>query len=110
MKLRAAIYATILMIAALIGASTTALAGNQQAVPTVTTDKSDYAPGDTANISGSGWYPNQSVTLQVVHSDGTAESGAGRLLRYRFCAALFAFEGRGLLFSRSKHARTHQYC
>src|SRR2546421_4162745 len=39
--------------------------------PTISTDKSDYAPGEAVQITGTGWYPNQTVTLQVVHSDGT---------------------------------------
>jgi hypothetical protein len=43
-----------------------------QSGPTVTTDKGDYAPGELVAITGTGWYPNQTVTLQVVHSDGTA--------------------------------------
>src|SRR5690348_12842325 len=48
-----------------------------QTTPTVTTDKTDYAPGETAQISGSGWYPNQTITLQVTHSTGAIEGGEG---------------------------------
>ncbi|HZP83921.1 MAG TPA: Ig-like domain-containing protein, partial [Chthonomonadaceae bacterium] len=44
---------------------------------TVTTDKPDYAPGDTVYITGSGFQPGETVTLQVVHTDGTVEGGAG---------------------------------
>src|SRR5437773_6158939 len=36
---------------------------------TVTTDKSDYAPGETVAISGSGWIPGQPVALHIDASD-----------------------------------------
>src|SRR5205809_917870 len=36
---------------------------------TVTTDKSDYAPGETVAISGSGWIPGQPVALHIDESD-----------------------------------------
>src|SRR6266511_656906 len=44
---------------------------------TVSTDKGDYAPGETAIITGSGFHANETVTLQVKHADGTAEGGHG---------------------------------
>src|SRR5436190_4213793 len=44
---------------------------------TVQTDKSDYRPGDIAFITGSGFAASETVWLQVVHSDGTAEGGVG---------------------------------
>src|SRR5712691_3070856 len=44
---------------------------------TVRTDKSDYFPGDTAFITGSGFAAGETVWLQVVHTDGTAEGGVG---------------------------------
>ena len=34
---------------------------------TITTDQPDYAPGSTAIITGSGWQPGETVTLQVLH-------------------------------------------
>lgn len=37
------------------------------AEPKVWTDKNDYAPYETAQIGGSGFVPNQPVTLLVVH-------------------------------------------
>jgi hypothetical protein len=43
----------------------------------VSTDKPDYRPGETAIITGSGFWPNEIVTLQVVHIDGGAEGSAG---------------------------------
>ncbi len=44
---------------------------------TVTTDKSDYAPGETAQITGSGFHANETVTLEVEHIDSTPGGGAG---------------------------------
>src|SRR5262245_18106940 len=41
---------------------------------TVTTDKNDYRPGQTALITGSGWKAGETVTLRVVHTDGTADN------------------------------------
>jgi len=41
----------------------------------VTTDQTDYAPGTTALISGSGFSAGESVVLQVLHSDGTPGDG-----------------------------------
>ena len=36
----------------------------------VQTDKYDYQPGETATFTGAGFYANEVVTLQVVHSNG----------------------------------------
>src|SRR6266571_1033074 len=36
---------------------------------TVQTDKPDYSPGSTVYITGSGFTPNETVTLQVIHVD-----------------------------------------
>ena len=44
---------------------------------TVTTDQADYPPGATALITGSGFWPNEVVTLQVTHADETPPGGAG---------------------------------
>src|SRR6266542_1910259 len=40
----------------------------------VMTDKPDYHFGETANISGAEFAPNEPVQLQVVHADGTVGS------------------------------------
>jgi len=48
-----------------------------QSVATVQTDKADYAPGETAQITGAGFAPGEEVTLQVIHTNGTDEGGAG---------------------------------
>jgi hypothetical protein len=44
---------------------------------TVQTDRPDYAPGEMAVITGAGFQAGETVTLQVVHIDGTPEGGAG---------------------------------
>jgi hypothetical protein len=36
--------------------------------PTVTTDKSDYWPGDTVQVSGAGWQPGEPVLLEFVEA------------------------------------------
>ena len=51
-----------------------ALPATAQGAATVTTDLADYQPGATAQITGSGFGLNESVTLQVTHADGTAET------------------------------------
>src|SRR5437016_9737745 len=38
-------------------------------LPTVTTDKPDYPPGDTANITGTGFLPSEQVECQVLRTD-----------------------------------------
>src|SRR5439155_20548218 len=38
---------------------------------TVTTDQTDYPPGATANITGSGFEVGETVQCQVLHADGT---------------------------------------
>ena len=38
-----------------------------QTTATITTDQPDYAPGSTAYITGTGWQPGETVTLQVLH-------------------------------------------
>jgi hypothetical protein len=55
------------------GASTPAVFGR---IATVSADKFDYLPGDTAQLSGEGFLPGEEVTLQVLHISGL-DSGAG---------------------------------
>lgn len=52
------------------------VAGSQTG-PTVSTDKLDYAPGETANINGFGFQANEAVTLRVAHTDESIEGGNG---------------------------------
>src|SRR5262245_41016571 len=46
-------------------------------IASVKTDKQDYLPGDTAQISGKGFLAGETVVLQVRHTDGTGEGGGG---------------------------------
>jgi hypothetical protein len=39
----------------------------------VATDQTDYAPGSTALITGSGFQPGDTINLQVVHTDGNPD-------------------------------------
>jgi hypothetical protein len=58
----ASFAAAFLLVLALGG---TAMA---QSAATVMTDQSDYAPGTIVTITGSGWQPGETVTLQFVES------------------------------------------
>ena len=42
----------------------------------LTADKSDYAPGETATLTGSGFAAGEDVVVQVLHGDATPDSGA----------------------------------
>jgi len=41
---------------------------------TLTSDHSDYAPGSIATLTGSGFQSGETVTLQVVHADGSGDN------------------------------------
>jgi hypothetical protein len=43
--------------------------------PSVTTDKDDYAPGETATITASGFDAGATVTFEVDHVDGPGDDG-----------------------------------
>ncbi|MBK5285756.1 MAG: hypothetical protein JJE25_10175, partial [Bacteroidia bacterium] len=60
-----------------LGAGLFASVANAQ---TLTTDRPDYQPGDTAIITGSGFWANEGVTMQIVHVDGSPpDTGAAHL-------------------------------
>ena len=42
----------------------------------VVTDQADYAPGSTAHIRGQEFQAGETVSLQVLHADGTPATGA----------------------------------
>ncbi len=44
--------------------------------PTLTSDSVDYQPGSTATLTGSGFQAFEPVQLQVLHADGTPDTGA----------------------------------
>src|SRR5262245_3003339 len=41
----------------------------------VWTNKPDYLPGETVTITGTGFQPGETVNLQVLHTDGTLNTG-----------------------------------
>src|SRR5262249_27090927 len=43
---------------------------------TLVSDKTDYLSGSTANLTGTGFVAGETVTLQVLHADGTMATGA----------------------------------
>src|SRR5262245_3742104 len=43
----------------------------------VATDKLDYLPGDTALIQATGYQVGEAVQFQVLHTDGTPNTGNG---------------------------------
>ncbi|MFM2312704.1 MAG: hypothetical protein RLZZ04_1980 [Cyanobacteriota bacterium] len=46
-------------------------------LPNVTTDKQDYAPGSTAEISGDNFQSGETIELQVLHNDDVPNTGGG---------------------------------
>src|ERR1035437_1647308 len=47
--------------------------------PNLSANKSDYEPGSTALLTGSGFPPFETVTVQVAHADGTPDTGDDHL-------------------------------
>ena len=43
----------------------------------ITTDLDDYAPGSTAYITGENFEPGETVELEILHTDGTPNTGGG---------------------------------
>jgi hypothetical protein len=61
----------------LLAAMAFAVAGTTAfAQASVTTDQSDYPPGSTVQISGSGFQPGETVQLQVVNLTNPSDTGA----------------------------------
>jgi len=58
----------VLILVGLLASSKVDMAQSTSS-PTITTDKSDYVPGETVVISGSGWTPNQAVALHIDETD-----------------------------------------
>src|SRR5438093_2235307 len=42
--------------------------------PTLRSDKSDYAPGETVTLMGEGWHPNETVTINIRESSGEPDT------------------------------------
>jgi hypothetical protein len=53
------------------------LLGSMATAATVTTDTTDYPPGGTVTIFGTGFQANESVSVQVAHADGNPLDGSG---------------------------------
>src|SRR5437016_1937073 len=64
---------TMFFILSVVALMCTAAAFGQT---TLTSDKSDYAPGTTATLTGADFSPGETVTLVVHHADATPDSGA----------------------------------
>src|SRR6187455_1214496 len=61
-----------------LGLAFLAIAGaaDSLSAATIQTNKADYAPGETALITGTGWSPGETVVLEVDHvGDGTFGAG-----------------------------------
>lgn len=65
-------FFSIVLVAVLLLSAMTAVASAQW----LTQDRADYAPGETATLTGSGFAPGESVVLQVLHATATPDSGA----------------------------------
>ncbi|HVE61633.1 MAG TPA: T9SS type A sorting domain-containing protein [Chitinophagaceae bacterium] len=69
----------LLLFLAILSSNYLLAQADPSSVPTnalkLETDKMDYQPGETANISGSGFQPFEVVSLEVHHADGTPDSG-----------------------------------
>jgi len=50
-------------------------ATSAQAQAELASDQPDYAPGATAYLTGTGFAPNETVAMQVVHADGEPSTG-----------------------------------
>ena len=61
---------TQITLAFMLFFSLSAFNAQGQATPTIKTDLLDYPPGSTAIITGTGFQPGETVTLQVLHVDG----------------------------------------
>jgi hypothetical protein len=65
------------VVAAVIAGIGHAGVAQLQYAPTLTTDRSAYAAGDEIDIAGTGFAPNETVSLTVTHDGGGTEPGAG---------------------------------
>src|SRR5437867_2308088 len=52
-------------------------------VPTVKTDKPDYPPGDTAEITGNGFLPGEQVECQVLRLDAPFDPSLSATYHWR---------------------------
>ncbi len=70
--------ASILLLVVLLGAATACVTVfGEGGTPQVTTDKADYAPFETAIITGTGFEPYALLDIPVIRPDGTIVKGNG---------------------------------
>src|SRR5215212_8993811 len=62
--------AMIVFPAVAFGETVAADGTTQASMPTIQSDKADYKPGETVNLSGSGWQAGESVHIYVNDNDG----------------------------------------
>src|SRR5215213_3255312 len=55
-------------ILAILMAMASTLSVQAQVVPTITTDKADYLPGEVAHLYGAGWLDDQTVHVEFVET------------------------------------------
>jgi hypothetical protein len=69
---------SILLLAFLVGLGTACMAvlAEDGSIPTVTTDKPDYTPGETVQISGRDFAANADLTVSVTRPDAAVDSAA----------------------------------
>ena len=72
---RALVRAGVVLAAFAVAFSLTAGAV-ADATPEITSDKADYAPGETATLTGTNWDPGEVIALAVRGSDGTSYDAA----------------------------------
>jgi hypothetical protein len=70
------IFNRFFAVSMLLISSLIILAQTAQANAIVTTDRADYAPGDTVNITGSGFLSGETVVLQVINLTNPNDNGA----------------------------------
>src|SRR4051812_30645890 len=58
------VFATIFLGISAVNAQSTAYTDAGLSAPTVTSDKDDYAPGEIAHITGTGWTLDESVHVE----------------------------------------------
>src|SRR6266545_7121667 len=68
-RLSIAVIAALLISLSVAAFAQSQASGETQAGPTLTSDKPDYAPGETVTLTGSGWEPSETPVHIVVNDD-----------------------------------------
>jgi hypothetical protein len=76
--MKRALFAAFVVVLVTLGlALATMVPASAESVPTVWTDKPDYAPEETVIIAGSGFADNVTLTVRVTRPDSTIVTGDG---------------------------------